>query len=76
MTNEIAHILQDKAGLSEENSQQVAQIILDHIKSKIPPQYAAFVNPILGGESAPGESEGGLGGLMGAASGLFGGHNS
>jgi hypothetical protein len=82
MTGEIAQVLQEKAGLSAEQSQEVAQIVLDLVKSKIPPEFAGFINPILG-ESAPGaatpgeatpagDALGGLGGLIGAAEGIFG----
>ncbi len=82
MNNEIAQVLQDKAGLSPEQSQQVATVVLDLIKSKIPPEFAGFINPLLGGsasgEATPGEASpagdalGGLGGLIGAAEGIFG----
>lgn len=81
MTTDIAQILQEKAGLSEEQSHEVANVILEHIKSKVPAEFQGFLTPILGGSAtADGQpaaaEQGGLGGLMSAATGLFGSHNS
>jgi hypothetical protein len=71
---EISDLLQQKAGLSPEQSQQVEQIVVDHIKSKVPAEFQGMLGSVLGGDSADGQAapSGGLGGLLGEASSLFG----
>jgi len=77
--NEIAQLLQEKAGLSPEQSQEVAQEIVGLIKSKVPAEFQGVLDSMLGGnQSAAGgqaAAAGGLGSLLGAAEGMFGGHN-
>jgi hypothetical protein len=77
--NEIAQLLQEKAGLSPEQSQEVAQAIIGLIKSKVPTEFQGMLGSVLGGEAPAADGQtaeaGGLGGLLGAAEGLFGGHN-
>jgi hypothetical protein len=78
--NEIAQLLQEKAGLSPEQSQEVAQAIIGLIKSKVPSEFQGMLGSVLGGDApAAGGAQtadaGGLGGLLGAAEGMFGGHN-
>jgi hypothetical protein len=76
--NEIAQLLQEKAGLSPEQSQEVAQAIISLIKSKVPSEFQGVLGSVLGeAPAADGQTAeaGGLGGLLGAAEGLFGGHN-
>jgi hypothetical protein len=71
---EISDLLQQKAGLSPEQSQQVEQIVVDHIKSKVPAEFQGMLGSVLGGDSADGQAapSGGLGSLLGEASSLFG----
>jgi hypothetical protein len=77
--NEIAQLLQEKAGLSPEQSQEAAQAVVGLIKSKVPAEFQGVLDSMLGGnQSATGgqtAEAGGLGGLLGAAEGMFGGHN-
>ena len=79
--NEIAQLLQEKAGLSPEQSQEVAQAIVGLIKSKVPAEFQGMLGSLLGGNQGASEGQpaaagsGGLGSLLGAAEGMFGGHN-
>lgn len=38
--NEIVNLLQQKTGMSQEMAQQAVQIVLSHIKSKLPASMA------------------------------------
>jgi hypothetical protein len=74
----IADLLQQKAGLSPDKAQDVEQIVLQHIMSKVPPEFQGMLSSVLGsgcstaeGEPAVAES-GGLGGLLGAATSFLG----
>jgi hypothetical protein len=73
--NEIVQILQDRAGLSPDQAQEVAKAIVDLIKAKVPSEFQGMVDQYLGGS---GDGQGGssslgaLGGLLGAAEGMFG----
>ena len=73
--NEIVELLQQKAGLSPDKAQEVATAIVGLIKSKVPSEFQGVVDQFLGGGSdaqAGSSALGGLGGLLGAAEGMFG----
>lgn len=73
--NEIVEILQQRAGLSPDQAQEVAKVIVDLIKSKVPSEFSGVVDQFLGGGGDAQASSGGLGalgGLLGAAEGMFG----
>jgi hypothetical protein len=73
--NEIVELLQQKAGLSPDKAQEVATALVGLIKSKVPPEFQGIVDQFLGGTAdaqAGSSALGGLGGLLGAAEGLFG----
>ena len=71
---EISILLQQKAGLTPEQGQQVEAIVIDHIKAKIPAEFQGLLGSVLGEGSADGQAagSGGLGSLLGEASSLFG----
>jgi len=71
---EISDLLQTKVGLSPEQAQQVEQVVVEYIKSKVPSEFQGVLGSFLGEGAAAGQSSsgGGLEGLLGAASGLFG----
>jgi hypothetical protein len=73
--DEIVQILQDRAGLSPDQAQEVAKVIVDMIKSKVPSEFQGMVDQYLGGggdAQAGSNVLGGLGGLLGAAEGMLG----
>ena len=76
--SEIANLLQQKAGLSPDKAQEVEQLILQHITSRVPSEFQGVLSSVLGsGASAtdaqPATAEsGGLGSLLSAASNIFG----
>lgn len=71
--DEIVQILQDRAGLSPDQAQEVARAIVGVIKSKVPSEFQGIVDQYLGGGGGDAQAgSGGLGGLLGAAEGLFG----
>jgi hypothetical protein len=77
---EIAQLLQQKAGLSDEQSQQAESAVIEFVKSRVPEQFQGMLGTVLGAEqggaaggadaSAGGSGE--LGSLLGAAESLFG----
>jgi hypothetical protein len=80
--SEIAVLLQQKAGLSPEKSQEVEQIVIEHIMTRVPPQFQGILGSVLGtgatsadGTPATAES-GGFAGMLSAAEGMFGGNKS
>jgi hypothetical protein len=74
--NEIVELLQQKAGLSPDKAQEVATALVGLIKSKVPPEFQGMVDQFLGGSGGDAQAGssalGGLGGLLGAAEGMFG----
>ncbi|MGC1461873.1 MAG: hypothetical protein WA802_06700 [Terracidiphilus sp.] len=71
---EISDLLQQKAGLSPDKAQEVEQVVVEYITSKVPPEFQGMLGSVLGEGSADGQQaqSGGLGSLLGEASSLFG----
>ncbi len=74
----IADLLQQKAGLSADQAQLAEQVVVEHVMSKVPSEFQGMLGPVLGtgaGAAAgqPAADSGGLGGLLGEATKLFGG---
>jgi hypothetical protein len=72
----ITDMLEQKAGLSPDKAQEVEQLVLSHVMSRVPPEFQGILSSALGG-AAPTQdgqpaSSGGLGSLLGEASSLFG----
>jgi hypothetical protein len=71
----IAEMLQQKANLSPDVAQQVEQLVIEHLMSRVPSEFQGMLSSVLGtgspsADTAPAES-GGLGSLLGAASSFF-----
>lgn len=60
-------------GLSQEQSHQAIQAVVDFIKGKVPAEYQGLVDQVMAGHVP---DLGSLGGLMGGLKGLFGGDKS
>jgi hypothetical protein len=69
--DEIVQLLQDKAGLSQDQAQEVAKGIVQIIESKVPAQFQGIVGQILGGQGGDAQ-QGGLGSMLGSLGGMFG----
>jgi hypothetical protein len=71
----IADLLQQKAGLSPEQAQLAEQVVVQHITSRVPPEFQGMLGSVLGTSVAAGQpaDSGGMGGLFGEATKLFGG---
>ena len=76
--SEIANLLQQKAGLSPDKAQEVEQVVVQHIMSRVPSEFQGVLGTVLGtgattadGQPAVPES-GGLSGLLGATTSMFG----
>ena len=63
MRDELAKVIQERAGLDAATAEQVATVAIDFLKSKLPPEMAGLLDGDMSGL-------GGAGGLLG---GLFGG---
>jgi hypothetical protein len=78
--DEIVQLLQEKTGLSADESRELAQLLVDLIKSKVPVEFQGIVGSVLGGQtSADGQQAAGgagIGGLLGELGGMFGGSKS
>jgi hypothetical protein len=73
--SEISDMLQQKAGLSPEQAQQVEQLVTQHLLTRVPPEFQGILSSVLGGgANAEGQpaSSGGFGSLLSEASSLFG----
>lgn len=57
-------------GLSQEQSHQAIQAVVDFIKAKIPTEYQGMVDQVMAGQMP---DLGALGGIMGGIKGMFGG---
>ncbi len=71
----IADLLQQKAGLSPEQAQLAEQVVAEHLTSRVPPEFQGVLGSVLGTGAAAGQpaaDSGGLGGLLGEATKLFG----
>ncbi len=78
--SEIAKLLQERVGLSVDQAESAENVVLEFIRSRVPAQYQGLLGSVLGGQpgtgdtnSPAGDAVGGLGGLIGAAEGMFGG---
>ena len=76
--SEIANLLQQKTGLSPDKAQEVEQVVMQHIMSRIPSEFQGMLGSVLSsgattaeGQPASAES-GGMGTLLSAATSLFG----
>jgi hypothetical protein len=75
--NEIVELLQQKAGMSQDDAQRVAQLVVQHILSRVPAEFQGPLESVLGSGTANAEGQqaasgsGVLGELMGMASGLL-----
>ncbi len=73
--SEISDLLQQKAGLSPEQAQQVEQLITSHLLSRVPSEFQGMLGSVLGtsaGADGQPAASGGLSGLLGQATSLFG----
>jgi hypothetical protein len=70
----IADLLQQKVGLSPDQAQQAEQVVVEHVTSRVPPEFQGMLGSVLGtGAGTAGAESGGAGGLLGEATKLFGG---
>jgi hypothetical protein len=72
----ITDLLEQKAGLSPDKAQEVEQLVLSHVMSRVPPEFQGMLSSALGvapsAQDGQPASEGGLGSLLGEASSFFG----
>jgi|WetSurMetagenome_2_1015567.scaffolds.fasta_scaffold1569242_1 hypothetical protein len=71
---EISTLLQNKIGLSADQSQEAEKLIVELILSKVPSEFQGVVSSVLGAAPTAGRpaESGGLGSLFSAAEGMFG----
>lgn len=76
--SEIANLLQEKAGLSPDKAQEVEQLIVQHLTSRVPPEFQGVLGSVLSSGASSADTQiatadsGGLGGLLSEATNLFG----
>jgi len=74
MVKNLAEILQERLGLSEEISMQAAQIAIAFVKDKLPDSVAPHFDTLAAADSIGDVVSGALGGSLGGAlGGMFGG---
>ena len=66
--NELVQLIQQKTGLSEDVAQTVVNIVMEHLKGRLPASMAAGLDQLMAG----GESAGG-GGMMDQAKSMVAG---
>ncbi len=80
--SEIANLLQQKAGLSPEKSQEVEQVVTEHLMARVPPQFQGILGSMLGTGASPADGTaeptagGGLSGMLGTVTSMFGGNKT
>lgn len=62
---ELVNLVSKKTGLSKEQSQQAAEIVVDYIKKKMPPTLGSQLDAFLSGENDLTDAANLLGGLLG-----------
>lgn len=62
MQQELVKVIQDRTGLDEATAQQVATVVIDFLKTKLPPQIASMLE---GGAPDASAASGMLGNLFG-----------
>ena len=65
--DEIVKVIQDRTGLDEDQSKELANAILDVVKNKLPENFRPVVDSLISGDQSG--IEGAVGGLLG---GIFG----
>ncbi len=49
--DELVKLVQQKAGITEQQAQTAVTTVLDFVKSKLPPQFASQVDGVVSGKS-------------------------
>ena len=65
MQQELVKVIQERTGLDEGMAQQVATVVIDFLKTKLPPELAPMLE---GGMPSAGDAAGLFGGLFGGRS--------
>jgi len=68
--NELVQLVQQKTGISQEMAQQIVQLVVGHIKGKLPASMASGLDGLLG--EGGGGATGDAGSLVDKAKGMFG----
>jgi len=64
--NELVQMVSQKTGIGEDKARQAVQVVLEHLKGRLPGPLASHLDSFLQGNSAEsGQTGGGLGGLLG-----------
>lgn len=63
--NEIVQMVSQKTGISEDKARQAVQIVVDHLKGRLPGPIASHLDGVLSGNTQGEQSGGGLGNLLG-----------
>ncbi len=61
--NELVQMVAQRTGISEDKARQAVQLILEHLKGRLPGPLASHIDSLLQGQQ--GSEGGGLGGLLG-----------
>ena len=66
MMDELVKRVSEQAGISEEQARSAVNTVAEFLKERVPAPYSRYVDSFMSGEG------GGLGGIAGGLSGLFG----
>ena len=62
--NEIVQMVSQKTGISEDKARQAVQIVIEHLKGRLPGPIASHLDSVLGGNAQGEQSGGGLSSLL------------
>jgi len=65
--NELVQMVSQKTGIGEDKARQAVQVVVEHLKGRLPAPLASQLDNYVQGNQQGGES-GGLGGLLGKVS--------
>jgi len=63
--NEVVQLVTQKTGISEDKAREAVQVVLEHLRSRLPGPIASQLDSYLQGGGQGNQSESGLGNLLG-----------
>lgn len=63
--NELVQMVSQKTGIPQDKAQQAVQIVIEHLKGRLPGPIASHLDGVLSGNTQGDQPSGGLGNLLG-----------
>lgn len=63
--NELVQMVSQKTGISQDKAQQAVEVVISHLKSRLPGPIASHLDQFTGGSSEGSQASGMLGSMLG-----------